>query len=196
MIVIVAFVRTASALAILCYTFIAGATLSACAGLSGLVQDSQNGGRLAGGIGDPNFTAAVLIPAIALGLFMALAPGRSRLYRAILLGTSGLCMVGVFLTQSRGGVIALGVVFLLAVVFAGRARAQVLGVSLVVVSTAAVYSRSSRRPMPRTAVRYPRRWGDRENRPVGDRDAGLQRLTRSSASGSETSTLSRRTTPF
>jgi O-antigen ligase len=139
MIVIVAFVRTASALTILCYTFIAGATLSALAGLSGLVQDSQNGGRLAGGIGDPNFTAAVLIPAIALGLFMALAPGRSRLYRGLLLGTSGLCMVGVFLTQSRGGVIALCVVFLLAVVFAGRARAQVLGVSLVVVSTAAVY---------------------------------------------------------
>ena len=139
MIVIVAFVQTASALTILCYTFIAGATLSALAGLSGLVDDSQNGGRLSGGVGDPNFTAAVLIPAIALGLFMALAPGRSRLYRALLLGTSGLCMVGVFLTQSRGGVIALGVVFLLAVVFAGRARGQILGVSLVVASTAAIY---------------------------------------------------------
>jgi O-antigen ligase len=139
MIVIVAFVQTASALTLLCYTFIAGATLSAAAGLSGLIQDSQNGGRLSGGVGDPNFTAAVLIPAIALGLFMALAPGRSRLYRAVLLGTSGLCMVGVFLTQSRGGVIALFVVFVLAVVFAGRARAQILGVSLVVASIAAIY---------------------------------------------------------
>lgn len=139
MIVIVAFVRTTSALALLCYTFIGGATLSAAAGLSGLIQSSQDSGRLSGGVGDPNFTAAVLMPAISLGLFMALTPGRSRLYRAILLGTSGLCVIGVFLTQSRGGVIALGVVFVLAVVFAGRARAQILGVSLVVASVAAIY---------------------------------------------------------
>ena len=139
MIVIVAFVRTTPALAVLCYTFIAGAALSATAGLSGLIQSSQDSGRLSGGVGDPNFTAAVLIPAIALGLFMALLPGRTRLQRALLLGTSGLCVIGVFLTQSRGGVIALGVVFALAVIFAGRARAQILGVSLVVASTAAIY---------------------------------------------------------
>ena len=39
MIVIVAFVRTTSALALLCYTFIGGATLSAAAGLSGLIRE-------------------------------------------------------------------------------------------------------------------------------------------------------------
>ena len=195
MIVIVAFVQTASALTILCYTFIAGATLSALAGLSGLVDDSQNGGRLSGGVGDPNFTAAVLIPAIALGLFMALAPGRSRLYRGLLLGTSGLCMVGVFLTQSRGGVIALGVVFLLAVVFAGRARGQILGVSLVVASTAAIYLAILAPPHALGRLSDIRGGGGPGEPTCGRSRRRSTRLIRSSASGSATSRSSPRTTP-
>ena len=48
-------------------------------------------------------------------------------------------MVAVFLTQSRGGVVALGVVFVLAILFGGRVRAQIVGVSLVVGSIGLIY---------------------------------------------------------
>ncbi len=144
MVVIVAFVQTESALMTLCYVYVAGAALSAGAGLSGLVHSNAqpgqgSGGRLAGGVGDPNFLAAVLVSALALSLFMALVPGRSRVYSAVMLGMSALCLVAVFLTESRGGVIALGVVVILAIVFAGRARAQIVAMSLVVGSIAAMY---------------------------------------------------------
>jgi O-antigen ligase len=138
-IVIVAFVQTEFALVTLCYVYVAGAALSALAGLTGLIQNAQDGGRLSGGVGDPNFTAAVLVSAVALSLFMALAPGRSRLYRIVMLGLSVLSLVAVFLTQSRGGVVALGVVFVVAIVFGGRARAQIVGVSLVVGSIGLIY---------------------------------------------------------
>ncbi len=140
MIVIVAFVQTRSAVMILCYVYVVGAALSAGAGLSGLIHSAgPSGGRLAGGVGDPNFLAAVLVSAVALALFMALVPARSRLYRAAMLGMSALSLVALFLTQSRGGVVALGVVLILAVVFAGRVRAQIVGVSLVVAATASIY---------------------------------------------------------
>ena len=72
----------------LCYVYVAGAALSAVAGLSGLIKSAHDGGRLSGGVGDPNFTAAVLVSAVALSLFMALAPGRSRLYRVVMLALS------------------------------------------------------------------------------------------------------------
>ena len=138
-IVIVAFVQTEFALLTLCYVYVAGAALSAVAGLSGLIHSAQDGGRLSGGVGDPNFTAAVLVSAVALSLFMALAPGRSRPYRVVMLGLSVISVVAVFLTQSRGGVVALGVVFVLAILFGGRVRAQIVGVSLVVGSIGLIY---------------------------------------------------------
>ena len=140
-VVVIAFVQTPSALEILCYVYIAGAALSAGAGLTGLVDSGSlaAGGRLAGGVGDPNFLAASLVPAVALALFLALAPGRSRLYSAVMLGVSAMCLVAVFLTQSRGGVIALAVVLVLSIAFAGRVRVQVVGVTLVVASVTAVY---------------------------------------------------------
>ncbi len=137
MLVIVSFVQAGPALTNLCYVYVFGAALSAVAGLAGLIHSASP--RLAGGVGDPNFTAAVLVSAVALSLFMALAPARSRVYRVAMLVTSVICLVAVFLTQSRGGVVALGVVFVLAVVFAGRARAQILGMTLVVASVAAIY---------------------------------------------------------
>jgi O-antigen ligase len=138
-IVILAFVQTARAVTALCYTFIIGAALSAGAGMTGLIQTAGDPNRLSGGAGDPNFTAAVLVAAVALALFIALSPGRTRSFRLVTLATSGLCVVGIFLTQSRGGVIALGVVLILSLVFAGRARSQVIGVALLIGSTAVVY---------------------------------------------------------
>ena len=181
----------------LCYAYVGGAALSAVAGLSGLIQSSQDGGRLSGGVGDPNFTAAVLVSAVALALFMALAPGRSRLYRVVLLGPVGLCVVAVFLTQSRGGVVALGVVFVLAILFGGRARAQIVAVSLVVGSIAADLPRAPGAAACVFAAELDLRagGGTGQNRPVVDRHARSSSATRSKESGSRTSRSFRRSTP-
>jgi O-antigen ligase len=95
-------------------------------------------GRLTGGIGDPNYLAAVLVPAIALALFMFLGT-KGWFPRVVLLIASSVCLSALFLTQSRGGIIALAVTVVAAVIFAGPARRNVLAATSVVGAIASVY---------------------------------------------------------
>jgi O-antigen ligase len=141
-IVIVALVETRVALRLICYTFVGGATLSAVVGLAGVTKPDTGTaaatGRLTGGIGDPNYLAAVLVPAIALALFMFLGT-KGWFPRAALLIASSVCLSALFLTQSRGGIVALGVTVVAAVIFAGPARRNVLAATSVVGAIASVY---------------------------------------------------------
>lgn len=141
-IVIVALVQTRSALRLICYTFVAGATLSAIVGLTGVTHaENPSGaatGRLTGGIGDPNYLAAVLVPAIALGLFMFLGTKRTAARVALLLSSS-ICLTALFLTQSRGGIIALAVAVVAAIAFAGPARRNVVVATSLVGAIGSVY---------------------------------------------------------
>lgn len=91
----------------------------------------QNG-RL-GGLFDPNYFAASLIPAILVALFLVLTAGtrRGRLLAGIVLV---LDLAALVLTQSRGGLVGFGVALLAAVVVAGRARPRVLVLVLVLVA--------------------------------------------------------------
>jgi O-antigen ligase len=126
-VVVSSFVRTRRAFMTICIAFIAGAAVSALAGMGGLTQSDQTeqGTRLTGGIGDPNFLAAILVPAIVMSLFMTLTAETQRV--RLLAGFCGLAATaGVFLTQSRGGVIALGVAVIGALVVAGPLRRHVL----------------------------------------------------------------------
>jgi O-antigen ligase len=139
--VVVSIVRTRQALLTICIAFIAGAAMSALAGLAGFTNPSQDlaaSGRLSGGISDPNYLAAVLVPAIILSLFLALSLTSAA--ARISVGAAGcLCVIGLFLTQSRGGVIALGVASVGALMAAGPLRRKVLMVMLVVGAFASVY---------------------------------------------------------
>jgi O-antigen ligase len=141
-IVIVALVQTETALRLLCYTFVGGATLSGIVGLAGVTKPDTGttaaSDRLTGGIGDPNYLAAVLVPAIALALFMFLGT-KGWLPRAVLLLASSVCLSALFLTQSRGGIIALAVTIVAAVIFAGPARRNVLAATSLVGAIASVY---------------------------------------------------------
>jgi O-antigen ligase len=141
--VVVGFARTTRDLATLAYVYVGGAALSALAGLSGVTQlagsSGDAGGRLSGAIGDANFFAAVLMPAVTLGLFLALEPSRSRLFRGLVLGASILALVAVFLSGSRGGAVAMAVTGVVAVAFSGRWRAQILGLALVVAAIGGTY---------------------------------------------------------
>ncbi len=99
--------------------FLIGAIISTAYGfVSGATQ-----GRLEGGIGDANEQAAVLVAAIPIALALGNAMRRPGL-RLLCWGGGVFCLIGVFTTLSRGGLIALGCVMVAAVVFGGRWRGK------------------------------------------------------------------------
>lgn len=87
-------------------------------------------GRLAG-LFDPNYFAASLIPAILVALFLLLAPGERRV-RRLAGAVAAVDLLAFVLTQSRGGLIGLGVALVAAVAVAGRVRPRVLALVLVI----------------------------------------------------------------
>jgi putative inorganic carbon (HCO3(-)) transporter len=103
--------------------FLIGAIISTAYGFISPAATGAVDGRLAGGIGDANEQAAVLVAAIpmAIGLAgMVRRPGLKWLAWA-----GGLfCLIGVLTTLSRGGLIALAIVLVSAVVFGGRWRGK------------------------------------------------------------------------
>lgn len=114
--------------------YVLGATAAAAYGLARPPADTAyyDVQRVAGTLGDPNELAAVLVPAIILGIALAIVLKRAPLLRLLLIGSALICAAGVFLTLSRGGLVALGVALVTAVVVAGRWRAQALVLTLFV----------------------------------------------------------------
>lgn len=114
--------------------FVLGAVISAALGLL-----ASSGARLAGGIGDPDTEAALLVAALALdvGVFAVLprsSPGRA-------LAVLGAVIMGVALldTGSRGGVVALAVALATALLFGGRWRARVAVIVLLIAALTPYY---------------------------------------------------------
>jgi putative inorganic carbon (HCO3(-)) transporter len=103
--------------------FLIGAIISTAYGFISPGATGSVQGRLAGGIGDANEQAAVLVAAIPLAVGLAGAVKRAA--ARYLAWAGGLfCLVGVLTTLSRGGLVALGIVMVTAVVFGGRWRAK------------------------------------------------------------------------
>jgi len=140
-VVVASIVRTPKALMTVCLAFVIGAAVSAAAGMGGLTHPDQtlaSTGRLSGGVADPNYLAAVLVPGIILSLFLALTMESTR--ARVLVGLMGvISTVGLFLTQSRGGVIALAVAAFGAIAIAGHLRRQIMVVLLVMAAFASLY---------------------------------------------------------
>lgn len=129
-------IRSARDLKILLGAYIAGASATAVAGLAGgtsaeTADSLDDVSRLSGSIGDPNELAALLVPAIVFAGFV-LAVTRGAFVRALLAGAFVLCAVALFLTQSRGGIIALAVAFVATGLLAGPVRAKALTMLLAV----------------------------------------------------------------
>ena len=124
------------------WAFVAGALLSAVVGLATTSPEAgmaaAEEGRLAGGIADPNELAAALIPALALAAF-GLAAVTSALGRWALMIAVTIFAISLFLTESRGGLVALVVVLVASVALAGRHRPQALALSLVVAGLGVAY---------------------------------------------------------
>lgn len=68
--------------------------------------------RIAGPVGDPNFFAQMLIPAVAIGLLLAHSAASVR-EKVAAFGSVGVVTAAVVMTYSRGGALALGVVLAL-----------------------------------------------------------------------------------
>jgi O-antigen ligase len=94
--------------------------------------------RSGGTFGDPNYFAAVLVTGFALAIALSQARSLTALGQAIAAVAAGLCLLGILLSVSRGGLIALGVALLAAVCVAGRWRGR-LAAATIVVALAAVF---------------------------------------------------------
>jgi O-antigen ligase len=108
--------------------YVLGGTAAATYGIARPPADTAyyDVSRVAGTLGDPNELAAVLVPAIVLAGALVVVLKRAPLLRMLFAGAAVLCAGGVFLSLSRGGLVALGVAMLASVLVAGRWRAQAL----------------------------------------------------------------------
>jgi O-antigen ligase len=131
-------VRTRGQAVAVIAAFTVGAIVSAAYGLA-VPTDPTATDRLSGGAGNANETAAALVAGATL--LGALAAGLRRQPVLRLVATAGVpfLVFGIFLTLSRGGLVAMGAALIATIAFAGRWRPQAVGVAIVGVLSAVVY---------------------------------------------------------
>lgn len=147
----------------LALAFVCGAVASVLVGVAqgGLTAAGAGSGvdpedsRFAAGSGDPNYLAAMLVPAVMLaGGLSVQAATRMRLF---LLGSVLIMAVGLAATQSRGGLIAAVIAFAAAFVLMRDQRRLVMGAAAAAASGLLTFF-----------LVYPRAW----ERIVGVKDSG------------------------
>ncbi len=109
--------------------FVIGTLISAAYGMA-VPTDPDAAERLSGAVGNANETAAALAAgsALAAALALALKEPVLRVAAAIVVP---LCVYSIFLTLSRGGLVALAAVLLAGIVMAGRYRGPILIVTVI-----------------------------------------------------------------
>jgi O-antigen ligase len=133
-------IRTRRDLLLVLSAIVIGAVIAAAFGIlqppspTGIAEGAE---RATGTIGDPNELAAALLLGLGLGAGLALSRGRSLALRLGGLMAIPICATGIFLSLSRGGLIALGVLLVAGPVLGGRWRGIMTGF-LVLVATAGV----------------------------------------------------------
>lgn len=111
--------------------------LSGSAGAASEVADSA--GRLQGGAGDPNYLAAVLVPAIMLAGGLAVKP--APIERILLALATIIIAIGLAATQSRGGLLAACMCALVALVIWRERRALIAAlIALAALATASYFA--------------------------------------------------------
>jgi O-antigen ligase len=135
--IVYAAVRTREQLLWVIGAFVLGAFIS---GLYGLVAAPPSDEvRLAGAGGDPNETAAALVAGLALAAALAIALRGKPLLRFACSVAVAICTFALFLTSSRGGLIALGAALIVAVILGGRQRGRMLAAAVGAVLVTVLY---------------------------------------------------------
>ena len=121
--------------------YVAGATVAAAYGLLSPPQAASytDVTRVSGTIGDPNELASALVPGMILAGTLAVTLRHAPLVRLLCACAGVLCGLGVFLSLSRGGLVALAVALLVSLFAAGRWRAQALVLVVLVCAGAFTY---------------------------------------------------------
>ena len=99
---------------------------------------ASEGGRLTGGVTNANFLAAELLVAMVMGAFM-LGTAKSVPVRVLILSVLATSTVAFVLTQSRGGIVALGVGFIASIAVAGPLRPKVVATVFIVAALGLTY---------------------------------------------------------
>jgi O-antigen ligase len=128
-------VRKPRDLLILVWAMLVGAVVTAAYALG---NGTLRGGRLTGGIFNPNDLASEIVIAIVLTTFLLISTRRASL-RLVLLAFISLFAVVFVQTQSRSGIIALAAAFAFALVVAGPLRGRLTAVILVSASLGLAY---------------------------------------------------------
>jgi O-Antigen ligase len=115
--------------------YVLGALLAVVVGLATGGTDS---GRLAGGVGNPNQLAAVLVPAVMICSFALLAERRPLMRWAIAV-TGLVLLLGLLLTGSRGGLIGMAIALTAAIMLAGPGRVAIIAATLVMLGAGVAY---------------------------------------------------------
>jgi O-antigen ligase len=117
---------------------VAGAVVATLYGLANM-SSAVYAGRLTGAGLDPNELASVLVAGVALSAALWVNLRRSPGLQLAAAGAGGFCLLGIFMTVSRGGMLALAAVIVAGVVFAGRWRMKVLAAGALILAVSFVY---------------------------------------------------------
>lgn len=131
-------IRNRRQLLMLTAAFVAGAVTATAYGLLNISEEAYSG-RLTGAGLDPNELASILVAGIALSGALAINLKRSPGLRLAALGAGAFCLLGIFLTVSRGGVLALSAALIAGLFFAGRWRVHVVVAGVALIATTFVY---------------------------------------------------------
>ena len=144
-------VRTREQALLIVGAFVAGALVSATYGLITPVDPSESD-RLSGGAGNANETAAALVCGAVMAASLAVAARDNILVRTAAVAIAPLCVFGVFLTLSRGGLVALAAAGVAMVAVGGRWRWATIGLLVVAMACTLVYFNAFVAPEARARV--------------------------------------------
>jgi O-antigen ligase len=122
--------------------YVAGATVAGTFAVLGLGPSFGNPTEIAratGTVGDANELAALLIPGLVLALVLGAVAKNAPLGRLAAFTAAGICIVGLFLTLSRGGLVGLGCALVAGIVVGGRWRPAAALAALAIALTTVGY---------------------------------------------------------
>ena len=93
--------------------------------------ESANAGRAAGTVGDPNELAAALLIGLAVAGAFAVNRHFSTLLRVLSGFAAALCLAGILVSLSRGGLIGVAGALVVAIIVGGRWRGRVLALCVI-----------------------------------------------------------------